>query len=96
MPVFYFFLQIKKNVPGAEFNEGVKINKLQVPEVIQHGEPVILDCDFTLEAADQDLVVKWFFNNKNYTLVYQWIPGESRTPTPLELGLFKAPHIPSN
>jgi hypothetical protein len=52
----------------------VKINKLQVPEVIKHGASVILDCDFTLEDREEDLVVKWYFN-KNKTLVYQWIPG---------------------
>ncbi|XP_017769013.1 PREDICTED: uncharacterized protein LOC108557119 [Nicrophorus vespilloides] len=57
----------------------VKINRLQVPEVIRHGAPVVLDCDFTLEATDSDLVVKWFFN-KNKTLVYQWIPGSSTRP----------------
>lgn len=54
----------------------VKINKLQVPEVIQHGNAAVLDCDFTLEETDEDLVVKWFFNKNNRTLVYQWIPGK--------------------
>lgn len=47
-----------------------------MPEVIKHGAPVVLDCDFSLEDTDQDLVVKWFFNRNNRTLVYQWIPGE--------------------
>lgn len=62
-------------VPGTILTKGVKINKLQVPKVIQHGAPVVLDCDFTLEETDEGLVVKWFFN-KNRTLVYQWIPGD--------------------
>lgn len=61
-------------VSGTILTKGVKINKLQVPKVVQHGAPVVLDCDFTLEETDEDLVVKWFFN-KNRTLVYQWIPG---------------------
>ncbi|CAH1119374.1 unnamed protein product, partial [Phaedon cochleariae] len=56
---------------------GVKIHKLDVPEIIHFGHPVILDCDFTLETNDQELVVKWFFNN---TLVYQWIPGTKKRP----------------
>lgn len=47
-----------------------------MPQVIQHGSPAVLDCDFTLEATDNDLVVKWF---KNKNLVYQWIPGENNT-----------------
>lgn len=53
---------------------GVRINNLQVPDVTEHGAPVVLDCDFTVDAEDDELVVKWFFN-KNRTLVYQWIPG---------------------
>lgn len=52
----------------------MRINKLQVPKVIRHGAPVVLDCDFTIDETDQGLVVKWFFN-KSKNLVYQWIPG---------------------
>ncbi|XP_057658587.1 butyrophilin subfamily 2 member A2-like [Diorhabda carinulata] len=63
---------------------GVRINRLEVPEVTRHGSPVILDCDFSLEANDQDLVVKWFFNK---TLVYQWIPGTKKRPQ--GLGILK-------
>lgn len=60
----------------------VKIVKLQVPKVIQHGSPVVLDCDFSLEATDDvdakdvGLVVKWYFNENDNKPVYQWIPGE--------------------
>lgn len=64
----------------------VKINKLQVPEVTKHGAPVILDCDFTLEATDEGLVVKWLFT-KNQTLVYQWIAGPKSKPQ--DLGILK-------
>ncbi|CAG9827020.1 unnamed protein product [Diabrotica balteata] len=68
----------------VDFGTGVKINRLEVPEVIKHGDPVTLDCDFTLEDNDQDLVVKWFFNK---TLVYQWIPGTKKRPQ--GLGILK-------
>uniref|UniRef100_A0A6P7F0F9 Uncharacterized protein LOC114324707 isoform X1 n=1 Tax=Diabrotica virgifera virgifera TaxID=50390 RepID=A0A6P7F0F9_DIAVI len=68
----------------VNFGTGVKINRLEVPEVIKHGDPVTLDCDFTLEDNDQDLVVKWFFNK---TLVYQWIPGTKKRPQ--GLGILK-------
>lgn len=57
-----------------EYGNSVKINHLQVPQMIEHGKRVLLDCDFTLEENDQDLVVKWYFNK---TLVYQWIPSKS-------------------
>lgn len=57
---------------GTLLSRGVKINKLQVPQVIQHGSPVILDCDFTLSSEEKGLVLKWY---KNQSLVYQWIPG---------------------
>lgn len=56
----------------------MKINRLKVPDVIPHGSSVILDCDFTLEEDEQDLVLKWFFNK---TLVYQWIPGKQISAT---------------
>lgn len=61
---------------------GVRINRLQVPEVTQLGDPVVLDCDYTLEESlDEGLVVKWFFNEKP-TPIYQWIPNKK----PQELG----------
>ncbi|KRT85675.1 Immunoglobulin, partial [Oryctes borbonicus] len=61
----------------------VKINNLQVPEVIRHGSPAVLDCDFSLEPlGDDELVVKWY---KNKTLVYQWIPARR----PVGLGILK-------
>lgn len=64
----------------------VKINKLQVPSVTEHGAPVTLDCDFTLEATDEGLVVKWLFT-KNNSLVYQWIPGPKSKPQ--DLGILR-------
>ncbi|XP_074034853.1 selection and upkeep of intraepithelial T-cells protein 1 [Leptinotarsa decemlineata] len=65
-------------------SQSVKINKLEVPEVIHYGKPVVLDCDFTLEDKDDELVVKWFFNGK---WVYQWIPGAKKRPQ--GLGILK-------
>lgn len=64
----------------------VRINRLQVPEITQLGDPVILDCDYTLEDStdDEGLVVKWFFNER-LTPVYQWIPNKR----PQELGILK-------
>lgn len=45
-----------------------------MPEVAQLGNPVVLDCDYTLEESSVDgLVVKWFFNEKPGP-IYQWIP----------------------
>ncbi|XP_045471192.1 uncharacterized protein LOC123678268 isoform X2 [Harmonia axyridis] len=79
----YFFLVIGT----FAFVACVKINKLQVPEVIQHGNAAVLDCDFTLEETDEDLVVKWFFNKNNRTLVYQWIPASKSRPQ--VLGILK-------
>ncbi|CAH1378668.1 uncharacterized protein [Tenebrio molitor] len=64
---------------------GVRINRLQVPEVTQLGDPVVLDCDYTLEESlDEGLVVKWFFN-ETPTPIYQWIPNKK----PQELGILK-------
>lgn len=68
--VYFLLLTVLLRTTSA-----VRINKLQVPQVIRHGAPVVLDCDFTIDDTDEELVVKWFFN-KNKTLVYQWIPGE--------------------
>ncbi|CAG9817328.1 unnamed protein product [Phaedon cochleariae] len=63
----------------------VKINRLQVPEVAQLGDPLVLDCDYTVEESLVDgLVVKWFFNEKP-TPIYQWIPNKR----PQELGIMK-------
>ncbi|CAH1154130.1 unnamed protein product [Phaedon cochleariae] len=65
--------------------QSVKINRLQVPEVAQLGDPLVLDCDYTVEESLVDgLVVKWFFNEKP-TPIYQWIPNKR----PQELGIMK-------
>lgn len=64
----------------------MRINRLQVPEVAQLGDPVVLDCDYTLEESrDDGLVVKWYFNEKP-TPIYQWIPNEK----PQELGIYQS------
>lgn len=53
-----------------------------MPEVAQLGDPVVLDCDYTLEESlVEGLVVKWFFNEKPLP-IYQWIPNKK----PQELG----------
>lgn len=66
------------------FGEAVKINRLRVPEIIKHGSQAILDCDFTIDESESDLVVKWYFNK---SLVYQWIPGTKKRPQ--SLGVLK-------
>lgn len=53
--------------------EAVKINRLRVPDMVKYGTEAILDCDFTLDERETDLVVKWYFNT---ALVYQWIPSK--------------------
>ncbi|XP_045471457.1 uncharacterized protein LOC123678466 [Harmonia axyridis] len=58
----------------------VRINDLHVPEVIKHRTSVVLDCDFSVEDSEQDLVVKWYLNRNNRTLVYQWIPASNNRP----------------
>ncbi|KAL3270219.1 hypothetical protein HHI36_009275 [Cryptolaemus montrouzieri] len=61
----------------------VRITRLEVPEVVHLGDPVVLDCDYTVE-GDEGLVVKWYFNNTS-TLIYQWIPNTK----PLTLGILR-------
>ncbi|KAB0794602.1 hypothetical protein PPYR_11441 [Photinus pyralis] len=64
---------------------GVRINKLQVPEVTHIGSPVILDCDYSWEETkDEGIVVKWYFNEEKIP-VYQWIA----TKKPQVLGILK-------
>ncbi|KAK5644998.1 hypothetical protein RI129_006298 [Pyrocoelia pectoralis] len=56
-----------------DVTKGVRINKLQVPEVTHIGNPVILDCDYSWEETKDDgIVVKWYFNEEKIP-VYQWI-----------------------
>ncbi|XP_030754206.1 uncharacterized protein LOC115880997 [Sitophilus oryzae] len=68
----------------TNLGDAVKINKLRVPDIIKHGSQAILDCDFTLDDSETDLVVKWYFNK---SLVYQWIPGTKNRPQ--SLGVLK-------
>ncbi|XP_021946109.1 uncharacterized protein LOC110844259 [Folsomia candida] len=66
----------------------VKITELRVPQNVLNGthEPVILDCDFTLEEDEHKtgVVVKWFFN-RGPSYVYQWIYGQK----PVGLGILR-------
>uniref|UniRef100_A0A6P7F9Z2 Uncharacterized protein LOC114326307 isoform X1 n=1 Tax=Diabrotica virgifera virgifera TaxID=50390 RepID=A0A6P7F9Z2_DIAVI len=61
----------------------VKITNVVVPSVTDANRPVVLDCDYTLDADDGALVVKWYFNDGN--LVYQWISGHP----PTAIGILK-------
>ncbi|XP_066250734.1 uncharacterized protein [Euwallacea similis] len=63
--------------------EAVRINRLNVPDLVDFGDEAILDCDFTVGATEHDLVVKWYFNGSQ---VYQWIPGARN---PQSLGVLK-------
>lgn len=56
--------------------KGVYIRELRVPQSVLNGteEPVILDCDYTIDENELGLVVKWFFN-RGATPVYQWVRG---------------------
>ncbi|XP_063907593.1 uncharacterized protein LOC135125816 isoform X2 [Zophobas morio] len=81
----FFVLGLTVLIGLFECIDGVKIKRLEVPKVTQFGAPIVLNCDYTLEASvDEGLVVKWFFNDVN-TLIYQWIPNEK----PRELGILK-------
>ncbi|KAL1498224.1 hypothetical protein ABEB36_009057 [Hypothenemus hampei] len=63
--------------------ETVKINRLLVPDMVHYGSDVVLDCDFTFDKRETDLVVKWYFNGAQ---VYQWIPS---VRTPQSSGILK-------
>ncbi|KAF7280514.1 hypothetical protein GWI33_005797 [Rhynchophorus ferrugineus] len=63
----------------------VQINNLTVPPLATPDIPTILDCDYSLDfPKDEELVVKWFFNEETYP-VYQWIPDAK----PQDLGILK-------
>jgi len=72
----------------AEAVRGVHIRELSVPQTVKNGteEPVILDCDYTLNSDSEKLglVVKWFFN-RGPTPVYQWVFGQK----PQGLGILR-------
>ncbi|KAF7286104.1 hypothetical protein GWI33_007752 [Rhynchophorus ferrugineus] len=79
--MLYLFVQLNCII---NICEAVKINRLHVPDVTKHGTEVTLDCDFTLDDSESDLVVKWYFNK---SLVYQWIPSTKKRPQ--SLGVLK-------
>ncbi|CAH1280157.1 unnamed protein product [Diabrotica balteata] len=82
--VFSFVLFLFLLISGFfETGSAVKITNLVVPPVTDTNRPVVLDCDYTLDADDGGLVVKWYFNNRN--LVYQWISGHP----PTAIGILK-------
>lgn len=53
----------------------VRIDRLSVPSSVENGtaDSVILDCIYSYSHEDQQLVVKWFFN-QDPKPIYQWIP----------------------
>ncbi|OQR72287.1 hypothetical protein BIW11_10482 [Tropilaelaps mercedesae] len=54
---------------------GVKIERLSIPSSVENGtaDSVVLDCIYSYSQEDQQLVVKWFFN-QDPKPIYQWIP----------------------
>ncbi|XP_018494830.1 uncharacterized protein LOC100900492 [Galendromus occidentalis] len=59
--------------------ESVRIVNLAVPRLVQNGTTpsVVLDCIYSYTEEDQQLVVKWFFN-QDPKPIYQWIPDLSK------------------
>lgn len=57
---------------------------MHVPNVVKNNSnrPLTLDCDYSVESGDSELVLQWFLNGN---LVYQWIPPHQ----PQSLGVFK-------
>lgn len=54
----------------------VKINNVTVPsryELKQNADPLILYCDFTVNADETGFVLKWLHNSVS---IYQWIPSK--------------------
>lgn len=53
----------------------VRISSLSVPGSVENGtsDSVVLDCIYEYSDEDQQLVVKWFFNQDTKP-IYQWIP----------------------
>jgi hypothetical protein len=81
MIIIMFFFSI------ADTARGVHIRELSVPTTVKNGtdEPVILDCDYTIDDNEKvGLVVKWFFN-RGSTPVYQWVLGQK----PQGLGILR-------
>lgn len=68
---------------------GIKITDLNVPNVVKNNtnRPLTLDCDYSVESEDSELVLQWFLNGN---LVYQWIPPHQ----PQSLGVFKVNPVP--
>lgn len=54
----------------------VTIEGITVPpkyELRENAEPLILDCDFTVNANETGFVLKWLHNSVS---IYQWIPSK--------------------
>ncbi|XP_043229365.1 uncharacterized protein LOC122385285 [Amphibalanus amphitrite] len=78
-------------------SEGVFIEDLRVPAVVEHNAnaTAVLDCVYDLAARESDLVtVKWFFKDENH-LVYQWGKGLAPAGSGILRGRLDLEHIAS-
>ena len=58
----------------------VHILSLNGPEVVQSGEELMLDCNFSyLDEEESQLDLKWYFNGSPIP-VYQWVPSMKKGP----------------
>ena len=80
--LFIFFICVLLFNNSASHQGTIEIRHLSVPESIENGTKrfVILDCDYSYQKQDAQLVVKWFFNDDPFP-IYQWIPEHNRRST---------------
>jgi len=58
----------------------VHIERIAGPEVVQSGEELMLDCNFSyLDEEESQLDLKWYFNGSPIP-VYQWVPSMKKGP----------------
>lgn len=62
-------------LPLLSNTHGIRILDVVVPQFVENGtaDSVVLDCVYQYSLEDQQLVVKWFFN-QDPKPIYQWIP----------------------
>ena len=94
--------EISNNVPTSNsashaVSEGVFIEDLRVPAVVEHNAnaTALLDCVYDLAAREGDLVtVKWSFKDETH-LVYQWGKGLPPAGSGILRGRLDLEHIAS-
>lgn len=66
---------------AAQAALSIDITQLTVPKLIEDGKkgPFDLECQYRCGEGDENLVVKWFFNNST-TPFYQWIANLGTEP----------------